>query len=588
MIFCCNNKSFLRSGQECYIHVERNNTNLNILSNEITINTAASGILIENVSGSAQGFCNIAQNNIVMGDLAYYFHKGIHVVGGTADNYQIIDNDLDIQYTGNLDNEVKGIVFEQCNGEGHLVSMNRIFSTNDENGGAQAILIKNVQNGVYCLNETDDTYEGMVFYGNNNPSRIEQNIMDAHNFSLIVEGDPNMAPAAVGLQDKCANYWVPDGYKAKAARCTGDPLLSKFNIHDLSIEYFPPSAFIDPPTGWFFEDLGTPELECELPMVSNSPLDDAIAEGSFFDSTSTPLLEWEMNRYLFYKMLRDPNYGQGNNDYASFFTTNQATTSGAFAQVDRALYSAGAVPSGLSANREVYIAKCDTIFEQILQLSASATPPTAADDDVSVYINAKTVLLDSLNNTSQAMASAWEVHETNVVSALQTVRTLNSGISTAYVFEANQKVLNELKIKVALGEPWTNGDLSALQTIASQSTDSAGTTVWQAIAMLPRCYEASRSSERLQESTSPSLKNVDNSIRAFPNPASDRINVEFPQPFTGTATLCDAVGKIVAKQEVELTQMVQFDVSMLTGGVYFLIVSTQNGMVYSKSIVVNH
>ena len=579
--------TFNLNGNHFYaIRAERNGINLDIVNNSIFINTAGDGIRVDNVTGSGQGVCTIAHNTLDINVNGSPFNIGIHVVGGTGDNYRIIDNDLDIRKDVS-DEDIIGILFEQCSGVGHVVSQNRVYSSDDEKGAYNAIYIKNVQNGVYCLNETDDTYEGMLFYGNNNPSRIEQNSMYYHNYSLIVDGDPAIgAPAVVGPQFRAANYWEPNGYKLLAAVNTGDPTLSLFTIHDPSIEFFPPSFFVNPP-GWFVGNYGTPELECEPPMASTNPLDDVVADGSFFDSTSTPLLEWEMNRYLFYKMLRNTNYGQGNNDYASFYSAIQNTNAGAFAQVDRALYLAGAVPLGLAADWEAYNAQCDTLQVLIQQLSASATPPTSADDDVSAYVNAKTALLDSLNTSSQAMASAWETHETNVAGALQSVRTLNDGISTVYVFETNQKVLNELKIKAALGESWTNGDLTALQTIASQSPDSAGTTVWQAIAMLPRCYEASRSIEREQGFTNPLLENVLNSIRVYPNPTSDIVKLEFPQAFTGTVALCDAFGKIVAKQEVNQSQLERLDVSRLAGGVYFLTVSEKDGVIYSQIVIVN-
>ena len=581
------NNTFNLNGSHLYgIRAVRYSNDLDILNNDIDITTLGDGIRVDNIMGNAQGVCNISHNNLLIDVDGSGFNIGIHVVGETGDNFRIEDNDLDIR-SPESNEDIIGILFEQGSGVGHVVSQNRVYSSDDEKGAYKAIYIKNVQNGVYCLNETDDTYEGMVFYGNNNPSRIEQNFMYFHNTSLIVDGNPGMAPAVVGPQFRTANYWEPTGYKLFAAVNTGNQFWSNFFIHNPSIVYDPPPLFVDPP-GWFIDDYGTAEIECELPMASTNPLDDAVADGSFFDSTSTPLLEWEMNRYLFYKILRDPNYGQGNSDYAAFFTSQQSTTSGAFAQVNRALYSAGALPLGLAAEWEAYGAKCDSLHELIQQLSASATPPTAADDDVSAYINAKTLLLDSMNAYSQAMATAWEIHETNVTGALQSVRALNNGISPVYVFETNQKALNELKIKAALGESWTNGDLTILQTIANQSSDSAGTTVWQGIAMLPRCYEASRSVERVQESTIPSLKNVLNGIRVFPNPTSDIVKLEFPQPFTGTWTFCDAFGKIVAKQEVDQSQLVLFDVSRFAGGIYFLHVSTKDGLNFSQTVVVTH
>jgi hypothetical protein len=395
-----------------------------------------------------------------------------------------------------------------------------------------------------------------------------------------------MAPAVVGPQFRTANYWEPTGYKLLAAVNTGNPIFSLFTIHDPSIEFFPPYIFVDPDI-WFFGSYGAPEFECDPPMATTNPLDDAVADGSFFDSTSTPLLEWEMNRYLFYKMLRNPNYGQGNNDYVSFYAAVQPTSAGAFAAADHALYLAGAVPSGLAADWQAYRLQNEWLRTQVYQLGASATPPASAHDDVSAYINAKTALLDSMKTTSEAMASVWTNHAAGVSAILQSVRAMNAGISTVYAFEANQKALNELKIKAALGESWTQADQDLLQAIANQSPDSAGTTVWQAKVMLPRCYEASRSVERAQVSTSPSMKNLANGIQVFPNPVSDKLNVEFLQPFTGEASLFDAVGKIVVKKEVELTQMVQFDVSMLAGGVYFLTVRKQDGLIFSKTIVVN-
>ena len=76
-------------------------------------------------------------------------------------------------------------------------------------------------------------------------------------------------------------------------------------------------------------------------------------------------------------------------------------------------------------------------------------------------------------------------------------------------------------------------------------------------------------------------------LNVFPNPAIDRLNIEFQAEF-GTLRLTDAKGTIILKRQLgnsPQVQMLELNISSLTPGLYFLNLSTPDAVI-TKSVVV--
>lgn len=551
-----------------------------IYQNTLDITSLSNGIVVETpIGASTQGYCSIEQNPITINQSSWGATNniGIHVIGGSGDNFTIYGNDIDVRVLGGPHYNVRGILFDQCTGLGHDVSSNNIFNTDVLNTGksaTQGISIRNVQNGVYCYNTTTDTYEGITFFGNNAPARIERNHFNRHNYSLVVDGDAGFAPAVVGEQRRAVNSWELDGYKLLAAACTGDPELSRFRIHSPDFFYFPPPPFVNPP-GWFVPDFGDPNSFNVCAHRPDAPelFETKIADGTYFDANSTALLHWEMERNLYYKMLRNPAYGSDNAAFAAFFAAKANTTVGKFAKVERDLYLAGGYSPTIISGFQALEAQRTGILAQLAQLEASAQPPTQPEGVNGQLATAKQTLLDELNDLGEQQSVLLDQHETASAAQLATIRAYNAAIATTEVFEENQKVLNEIGIKMALGEPFLASDLTALEDIADQSETTAGTTQWRAASMLPCRLEMETAyRSKLYETVGSGSVSLEQLFSVAPNPATDRISLRFARAYAGVVAILDTHGRILRSETVAApaNEPVHLIVSDLPNGVYFL------------------
>lgn len=60
--------------------------------------------------------------------------------------------------------------------------------------------------------------------------------------------------------------------------------------------------------------------------------------------------------------------------------------------------------------------------------------------------------------------------------------------------------------------------------------------------------------------------------KVFPNPARDQVTVNFDAPFSGQASLVDALGRVMGTQEAEEAVSLDFDLSALPSGLYWIVV----------------
>lgn len=83
-----------------------------------------------------------------------------------------------------------------------------------------------------------------------------------------------------------------------------------------------------------------------------------------------------------------------------------------------------------------------------------------------------------------------------------------------------------------------------------------------------------------------SLENMKmNEVRTFPNPATDSFTVSLKQKVSGTASLLDANGAVVFRQNVD-GKTTNVDVSMLPAGVYRLRIEDEN-VILSETIIIH-
>jgi len=78
--------------------------------------------------------------------------------------------------------------------------------------------------------------------------------------------------------------------------------------------------------------------------------------------------------------------------------------------------------------------------------------------------------------------------------------------------------------------------------------------------------------------------NEDNDMQIYPNPANDILFIE-TKLFEAEITLFDILGNEIRKEKI--SSKAQIDVSELTDGIYFIQVSSSQGIL-SKKIIIRH
>jgi hypothetical protein len=203
----------------------------------------------------------------------------------------------------------------------------------------------------------------------------------------------------------------------------------------------------------------------------------------------------------------------------------------------------------------------------------------------------KQALLDDLSELGEEEAALLDQHFANMAAQLASIRTYNSAIPVTHTFETNQKAINEIGIKMALGEPLLQSDLTTLENIADQSESSAGTTQWRAASMLPcRDGVSSRSSsgERRRELVEMAQKENNQQFTVAPNPADDKVRITFKEPFTGVVALLDVTGRVMQQFVLDANSEFTFDTQRLPNGIYYLHSRGNDQRPQSTKLVVAH
>jgi len=77
---------------------------------------------------------------------------------------------------------------------------------------------------------------------------------------------------------------------------------------------------------------------------------------------------------------------------------------------------------------------------------------------------------------------------------------------------------------------------------------------------------------------------ADNSVKVYPNPGSDKVNIDFNEELTGSLKLFSVNGNILMSKEFDHQNMLQIDIEKLEVGSYYLKVETANKSVVKKLV----
>ncbi len=77
---------------------------------------------------------------------------------------------------------------------------------------------------------------------------------------------------------------------------------------------------------------------------------------------------------------------------------------------------------------------------------------------------------------------------------------------------------------------------------------------------------------------------VFDNINVFPNPANDILNIGFDEDFTGLIEIIDIPGRVILSNYQKVKNILQFDISSLAKGIYYIKLKTDKGIYIRKFI----
>jgi hypothetical protein len=518
----------------------------------------------------------------------------VYISGFMGDSYRTFRNDIQFANSPGVSELRWGIAMIDCFGFNHEVYENRVEG-NSSFPGQCGIHLDEAIHVEVCDNFLNFTRRGIHLNGNNNPCFLRNNSINFHEEGLLVN-DGSVSPGINGPQIRHGNTWLDQAgaYVNWAAECLSDPDLSKFFTESGDPVLLPP---LRTPGGdvWFKYEEG--ELNYCTPDFPDSvgwtELDQQLAEGSFFDSTATPLLVWKMEKGLYFRLLRFPELLLTAPAAEDFFNNTADPSGMAYALAEYELWKSVGIDPALQAQLDELSQVREALLTSLMALDEPGSPVDTFGVDPLVY-GQKAILLDSL----KALAGQWytlrEQAETARLSALAGVEALLGQLPVETLYEQNQRYLLEVRIQAAKGIPFTANQTVGMLEMAASCPQTGGPAVREVLRWLP----PENASQFLLDEPEPCLEEREpfaplltrpsgSRIRVSPNPATDQLHVFCTGE--GRLRLFDVSGVLLREVTVTRTsQDYRIDVRDLPSGVYFIILEEGGQLADRLTFTVQH
>ncbi len=483
-------------------------------------------------------------------------------------------------------------------------SHDNILQCNDITGldptSGTAVRAWDAENTAWRCNKIGNTENGVyVLMGGHSPDNFIGTSIGNHTWGLRIDGNPTN-PGVLGQQHHTGNRWIGN-YTGAGARhesnVSTEVQKSKFTVHTTTPPYHPPSVSVEPgvlQTHFFDPESGTPNTFClslnacpvdeftgEDPQIHDIDLD--IAGGT----TGSPESRYLAERYLYRKLLRNPQLVQAGSVLDSFYNQKSNEPVGMLVQMEQALAALFVPAPADSAELAANDAAIADSLAQVMLLD-SLIAQSSGQDSLD--------LLDQRLATLQALDSLTQVQD-SLLDLIQTARTVeaaqlaaqNAAIPASYLFEVNEQTVNDIFLNTIASGVYSFDSLqqATLETIAYQCPLTGGTAVFRARGLLSLVgdYDFGDDVVNCQEvrnrSADGSSANEmeESSLLIYPNPASTEITVVLPNGSNGDYSrlqLLDVSGMVVREVQTPEQTSLRMDVSELPRGIYLCKVHRRN------------
>ncbi|MFN0214068.1 MAG: hypothetical protein ACKVT2_07415 [Saprospiraceae bacterium] len=531
-----------------------------------------------------------------------------------AFNFDLIENHIKTQNIDHTNNRSRWGFYlhnRQSPSSGHTLLGNTVFSkdgTSDK--GMCAFHFQDCGPWSICYNQTDKTLRGFHLRGACGTSEFGANVMGDHRRStstntgataaMILEQTTVLGPQYCRKNLFTFADYAPD----EGAEHRGNPTIvaaSRFDI-DPTVQQQEPNP-TDPITGWFFSTpacTGHPANHCggqELPPYQ-SYLDDYEMTTILSNQTYTSpanVNEWDNRRQVYAKLLRYPALSSSSASANTFFNAQTNSSAALYAQWDESVNLAMQMTEEKQSSLETVRLGLSTLVTRLDSLDKTLTTLNEVKAASTYFFNSRHSILSQMG--------LLQVQEEEIIASIDLVRAIalnNCQASLLYLpqntqYEVNQAFLNAVLLKYAKKEQLSSGDISTLQSIASQCPDIAGKTrdkaaIWLTPGNLarqvwedgetPLCDSGDRNAQ------SKSIQQTE-PFRIWPNPVESTVNIGFNFNFSGEIILCTINDqKPILQKECNSVKDVQLHIGSLNAGVYVLIAKSSDGQKFSRKFVV--
>lgn len=588
-------------------------TNSIIRRNQINVpdrnaNIGAVGALIDivGITGGSNHF-EISNNQINSLDYREEDMHGIYVLGA-GDNYLVQHNKL--TYAGisavlpGHDYSNLGITFDHMPGTGNTIysdTVRSVLTSQDTN-----VLYYNhrslVKCGIHvyhtnaptvCNNDVDYTYRGIHFGEENMGTVFSLNKMRHHVYGLHCRSNASSDPLTnIGDQTRRENTWstsagdyIDGGVGAMYEDNTTPSFL--FRVNAGITGHMPPSFT---PSGWFISETGSPNACVRTP---NSFEDEEIliAKGEY--PYSTPAEDWDQQRHLWNKLLRNPGIEEGVTEVEDFMGDPKEAPSSAFL-VAEALYEyeKAFYPDSIWQNRWNTLlanisAKQGRIAGLLTQLGLDTlnVDPDSADSlgtawtTMGLYQDTLRLLVDTFISRKDAKLTAL----------LSKINVLPSD----YDWEKAWIGILNVVIRYGQGNELDSLDRVTLLGNANSCPADIGSAVHEVLAYLNPDDAAPFKgcgvvSENCTEERSSKTRLPETATVLFPNPAHERLGVLFPDASeSGYWKILSASGMLMTQGKWNAGEpLLYLDVSAYSSGIYMFQTTSASGAQSAKKFAI--
>ncbi len=445
----------------------------------------------------------------------------------------------------------------------------------------------------YCCNTLNNTRLGLsVFGGSLTTDQFRGTTFGEHATSLYLP-DVN---AVLGSQTHTENCWQGN---SGAAVYDVSQLFAQdypFVVDEMANLCFSPPSYS--PEGWF-QNLPNSNLEVvcnsEICKTTNfKPDSEDVKRLTDGDTTLLPAVRWELQRYLYEKLLTE---APGDTTNEKFRDNVENTTIGFFQTINEniaAMFGADSLSrAALTANLILASGKLDSLI-----LIDSLIIIEEDSSEIAGLMQIRGGLTDVLFDLASDNETLAEEISDNFADAADGLRAVNDTITVFEDFEINEKVVNDLYLAYIAEADTT--EIDTLEAIAAQCPLLGGNAVYRARALLAMMTgELALYNDSLTCASTMAFSMPQNhyagylrafELTVFPNPVNGEVNIKWktaPEK-QGQIQVTDIYGRQVRQVIIAAgTVEIKIPADQLPDGMYFFRIRLDD-LETTRKVIIQH